>query len=137
MKTLKISFIITTFAVFSIACAQTAAPPKVENPSNAAVNQPKTDAENSSPELAAAKANYEKRCIRCHKENGAGGNVQIETTAIKVPNLLDPRSIAQSDEKYTKRIVNGGDGMPKFKDKLTDAEIAALVQYIRQEFQQK
>jgi mono/diheme cytochrome c family protein len=41
------------------------------------------------------------------------------------------------DEKLVKQITKGGDGMPKFSDKLSAEEINAMVRFVRHEFQGK
>ena len=91
---------------------------------------------NSEPMVAARKV-YGQSCARCHGETGAGGVIQIKDFSLKVPSFQDPRVTSDTDDDYRRRIANGGQGMPKFKDKLTENEIANLVAYIRAEFQSK
>ncbi len=91
----------------------------------------------NSAEMIAARRVYGQSCARCHGETGAGGVLQIKDFSLKVPSFQDSRVISDTDDDYRRRIANGGDGMPKFKDKLSENEIANLVAYIRAEFQSK
>ena len=87
-------------------------------------------------ELADARATFKNTCARCHKEDGTGGPVKLEDgTALKVPNLHDAHAVKRTDEQLTAKIQNGGDGMPRFKDKLDQQKINALVRLIRHDFQ--
>ncbi|MFN2480848.1 MAG: cytochrome c, partial [Pyrinomonadaceae bacterium] len=43
--------------------------------------------------------------------------------------------LKHSDAEYAKQITEGGEGMPKFKDRLTPEQINGLVRFIRSEFQ--
>ena len=88
-------------------------------------------------ELAAAKANYQKTCIACHGETGEGGPVTVEGKRLKVPSFKAAHALKDSDKDFTEQIKEGGDGMPAFKDKLSEQEIADLVKLIRKEFQGK
>ncbi|HEV2830328.1 MAG TPA: cytochrome c [Pyrinomonadaceae bacterium] len=87
-------------------------------------------------EFAFARANYARDCAACHGDEGKGGVVKTtEGTKLKVPSLIAGHALKHLDEDYVDQIENGGDGMPKFKDKLTADEINALVRFIRHEFQ--
>jgi len=87
-------------------------------------------------EFAFARANYAKDCSSCHGEEGKGGLVKTtDGTKLKVPSLIEGHALKHDDDDYVEQIVNGGDGMPEFKDKLKGAEITALVRFIRHEFQ--
>ena len=89
-------------------------------------------------ELAFARANYARDCSACHGGEGKGGVVKTtEGTKLKVPSLIEGHALKHLDEDFVDQIENGGDGMPKFKDKLTADEIKALVRFIRHEFQGK
>ena len=88
--------------------------------------------------LAFARADYARDCAACHGDEGKGGVVKTtEGTRLKVPSLITGHALKHLDEDYVDQIENGGDGMPKFKDKLTANEINALVRFIRHEFQGK
>jgi mono/diheme cytochrome c family protein len=88
-------------------------------------------------EFAAARANYAKHCSVCHGDKGEGGIVKVEDKKLKVPSLREGHALGHPDEKFVKQITNGGDGMPKFSDKLSADEINAMVRFIRHEFQGK
>ena len=86
-------------------------------------------------EFAFARANYAKHCSACHADQGDGGLVKVDNQKLKVPSLKEGRVLKHLDEDYVDQIKNGGDGMPKFKDKLSPDEINAMVRFIRHEFQ--
>jgi mono/diheme cytochrome c family protein len=89
-------------------------------------------------EFAFARANYAKDCSGCHGDEGKGGIVKTpDGSKLKVPSLREGRALKHLDEDYVDQIENGGDGMPKFKDKLKPEEISALVRFIRHEYQGK
>jgi mono/diheme cytochrome c family protein len=88
-------------------------------------------------EFAAARANYAKHCSACHGDEGKGGLVKVENKKLKVPSLKEGHALKDPDEKFVKQITNGGDGMPKFADKLSPEEINAMVRFVRHEFQGK
>jgi mono/diheme cytochrome c family protein len=87
-------------------------------------------------EFVFARANWATDCSGCHGDQGKGGLVKIpDGTKLKVPSLLEGHALKHIDEDYVDQIENGGDGMPKFKDKLTPEEIQTLVKFIRHEIQ--
>ena len=89
-------------------------------------------------EFAFARANYAKDCSSCHGEEGKGGLVKTtDGTKLKVPSLTEGHALKHVDEDFVDQITNGGDGMPKFKDKLSSEEINAMVRFVRHEFQGK
>lgn len=104
-------------------------------PTSAPVSTPAARATATPDELAFARANYAKDCSACHGDQGAGGLVKVEDVDLQVPSLKEGRTLKHLDEDYVHQIEEGGDGMPKFKDKLSPAEINALVRFIRHEFQ--
>lgn len=86
-------------------------------------------------EIAVARKTFEQRCAGCHGVTGQGGAVKVEGKELNVPNLSSEHAREHSDQELIDQITNGGNGMPPFKDKLGQEEIAALVRFIRQEFQ--
>jgi len=72
-----------------------------------------------SSQLAAGKTIFEQNCVRCH---GADGN--------RIP---DWRSTVQkmTDQQIKNQILNGGGGMPAFKDKLTPQQIDGVTAYTK------
>ena len=78
---------------------------------------------------------WKKNCASCHGEDGKGETKAGKTK--KVKNLTDPEVRAKFDRekmiKTTKEGIKGDDGKERMKpyaEKLSDAEIAALTDYI-------
>lgn len=142
MKFFKFSLILSAFALFAFACNQAAT---TNNTSNNAANNAKTVSNANMPtatpldEIAIGKSVFKENCANCHKDSGTGGKVTIEGKTINPDNLTTEKMKNTPDEKYYGYIETGfpEDGMPAFKGKLTDAEIKAVVKYIRKEFQSK
>lgn len=89
-------------------------------------------------EFAFARANFAKDCSACHGQEGKGGIVKTtDGSKLKVPSLTEGHALKHVDEDFVDQITNGGDGMPKFKDKLSPDEIKAMVRFVRHEFQGK
>lgn len=137
MKSIKISFIFSLICV-AIACGG----PGASNTQNsvASNSQPANSATPvSTPvdQLAMGRDLYEQNCAICHKEDGTGGKVTIEDKTLNVDDLTSDKIKKFSDEKITGYIVNGveDEGMPAFKDKLTEAQIREIVTYVRQGIQ--
>ncbi len=84
-------------------------------------------------EMAVGKNLYSVNCAVCHKESGKGGKVTVEGRTIEPDDITTAKMAAKSDEKLFQYIADGfpDDGMPAFKDKLTDTEMKALVKYMR------
>jgi mono/diheme cytochrome c family protein len=103
---------------------------------NNKANMPAANA-NASPadELAAARTTYTQVCSVCHGEQGDGGTVTIEGKKLKVPSLKEGHALNHTDEQLARKINNGGDGMPAFKDRLKPEQISEIVRFVRREFQ--
>jgi mono/diheme cytochrome c family protein len=84
-------------------------------------------------DLAAGHDLYVKNCANCHKESGEGGPTVVDGRKMKPDNLTDDRRKKLSDDKYVKTMVDGieDEGMPSFKDKMSEAEMREVVKYIR------
>lgn len=148
MKLFKLGLLLTALALFIVACAQNAT-----NSNTISVNKNGTsvsygqenansnaNANQTAPandELASAKKIFTEKCVLCHKDNGEGGEVNIEGDKFKVPSFKNEKVAALDDKKYTRVIEEGDDKMPAFKSKLKPEEIAGLIKYIRKEFQGK
>lgn len=138
MRSFKLAIVFCALAVFAASCgtnenqttdttARQATP--TETPT-AATPTPTPD------EFAAARSDYNNTCIRCHKENGEGGTVEIDDgVTLKVPSFKSEDARKDSDKDFIRQINNGGDGMPAFKSRLPPERIADLVRFIRKEFQ--
>ncbi|HEY2867392.1 MAG TPA: cytochrome c [Pyrinomonadaceae bacterium] len=90
-------------------------------------------------DLAMGKELYTKNCANCHKDTGEGGPTVVDGRKMKPDNLTDDRRKRLTDDKYIDTMVKGveDEGMPSFKDKLTDAEMHEIVRYIRVALQQQ
>ncbi len=134
MKLFKLALVISLAALFVAACgnsnAPTANPPIVTNTPAA---PPKAD------EWAATRSLYQASCVNCHKADGTGGSVTFSEgdPPLKVPTLKGEKQANEPDAEYIEQIKEGGDGMPGFKTRLNDGQVAQLVAYIRHEFQGK
>ena len=126
---LVLAVVVAALAVVS--CSK----PANESSKNAPPASPVAKATATPDEFAFARANYAKDCVVCHGEQGTGGPVTVEGVKLKVPSLKEGHPLKHSDEDFVDQIENGGDGMPKFKDKLSPTEISALVRFIRHEIQ--
>lgn len=140
MKILKISFILLALALFILACAKN----KTMSETNVAANAPANAPVNIQPtaamdETASAKKIYVDNCAKCHKEDGAGGKVVIDGETLKAASLISKNIKKDDDEEIFGHIKNGiaDEGMPAFKDRLSDEEIKSVVKYIRINLQNK
>ena len=71
---------------------------------------------------------YATRCASCHGADGSG-------TADVFPALSgDPIVVAEDPTAAILTVLNGRGGMPRWADELSDAEIAAILSYIRTSF---
>ena len=128
-------FALAVSAVFVISACSQSGNSNVNIPRPASVSPAATA---TPDEFAFARANYARDCAACHGDEGKGGVVKTpEGTKLKVPSLIEGHALKHLDEDYVDQIENGGDGMPRFKDKLKADEINALVRFIRHEFQGK
>jgi mono/diheme cytochrome c family protein len=128
--------LLLVYAVFVVGGCST---PANENMNNvpATTTTPAVKATATPDEFAVARANYAKHCSACHGDEGKGGIVKVDKTKLKVPSLREGHATTHPDEKLVKQITNGGDGMPKFSEKLSPEEINAMVRFVRHEFQGK
>lgn len=108
-----------------------------ENVNNVPTATPIAKATATPDEFAFARANYAKHCSKCHGDEGKGGLVKVEDVKLKVPSLVAGHALKHTDEDFVEQINKGGDGMPKFEDKLSPEEINAMVRFVRHEFQGK
>jgi mono/diheme cytochrome c family protein len=155
MNFLKIGLLLSALTLFIFACTQTS-PSNNANNANRASNQAVvTDAtpasvspSNSgkqiesltpgeSSELASAEETFKTVCAKCHKETGEGGETSINGKKVKVPNFKSERMKKDADEDFIDAITNGipEDGMPAFKDRLSEQQVKDLVRYIRTNIQ--
>ncbi len=123
-------------AMFVVSGCSTPANENVNN-TPATTTTPAVKATATPDEFAVARANYAKHCSACHGDEAKGGLVKVDNTKLKVPSLREGHAAQHPDEKLVKQITNGGEGMPKFSDKLSPDEINAMVRFVRHEFQGK
>lgn len=144
MKFFKLSLVLIAFALFALACSQNLPNSNAvsvnNNGTTANYTQTNDNANKATPvndEMAGFKKIYTDKCVLCHKDNGEGGEVDIEGDKFKVPSFKNEKVAALDDKKYTRVIEEGDDKMPAFKNKLKPEEIAGLIKFIRKEFQGK
>jgi len=130
MKNTGLTLLALALVLFAFACASQSTEPTSSS-------TPAASPAASVDEFAAAKANYAKLCTDCHGKTGAGGTVQIDNKNLKVPSLKAGHAVTHTDQRLVKQVIDGGEGMPSFKDKLSTAEAAELVRFIRHDFQGK
>lgn len=136
MKLISLALTCVAITLAASACTETATPTNT-NTSRAAAS-PAAPAATATPDpLATARANFAKNCEGCHGPTGEGGLVKVDNKQIKVPSLKAEHAIKHTDDEITKLIANGEEAMPAFKDKMTAAEIAGMVKFVRSEFQGK
>ena len=135
MTFVRLALLVVVMLLFAVACTK---------PDTAATNQTRPAGSSTAPasatqdEFASARANFKKDCVSCHGEDGTGGPVKLDDgTKLKVPSLREGHALKHQDEEFVKQITNGGDGMPKFGDKLSREQILELTRFIRKEFQNK
>ncbi len=135
MKIIVLALTCVALFLVASACTETATPTNTNTARTAA--SPATAATATPDPLATARANYTKNCEPCHGPNAEGGLVKVEDKKIKVPSLKADHAIKHTDDQITKMITNGEEAMPAFKDKMTQAEIADMVKFVRKQFQGK
>jgi len=138
MKFFKLFLITTALALFALACDNGAPDNRTANTNTrpaATAATPAASSPAAAPdELAAAAGDFARFCIRCHKADGTGGPFELEDGAkLKVPSLRE-HGRKDPDKELADQIVNGGDGMPAFKNRLDEERINSLVRFIRREF---
>lgn len=141
MKIFKTGLVCAAFGLFVFACADNK--PANTNTTNVAVTNTNkaTNAQPTAPAdvLADARKIYADKCANCHKEDGTGGKKEIEGKTFNADNFTTDKMAAMADEKYVDYIKNGvpDEGMPAFKNQLSDEQIKAVIKFIRTEFQKK
>ena len=83
---------------------------------------------------ASAKATFQAKCAMCHGPDGAGSEVG---KSMKVPDLRSEAIQKMPDAELAKTISEGKGGMPPFKSSMSEAQIHALVRYVRSLRQKK
>ena len=139
MKFVKFTFVVIAIALFAFACTQAKKPSvnSTENVNKTVESSPEVKPTEKLDELALGGKIYAEYCVKCHKEDGTGGKVEIDGETIKAENFTSKHAMKESDEEFIEHIKDGieDEGMPSFKDKLSDDEIKTVVNYIRKEIQ--
>ena len=88
-------------------------------------------------ELASGRRIYATSCANCHKEDGSGGEVTVEGRKMNPDDLTSAKVKGFDDAKILRYIMNGvpDEGMPAFKDKLSEAEMRDVLKFIRVDLQ--
>lgn len=71
-------------------------------------------------------------CKSCHGEKGKGDGVAAVAFNPKPTDFADESVVKKPDNELASAILNGKGGMPGFKGQLSQAQVAALVEYIRE-----
>lgn len=86
--------------------------------------------------VADVRSIYAKECQNCHGVDGLGGPVKLEDgKTLKVPSFRAGHALRHTDSDFRRQVMEGGDGMPAFKDKLSPQQIDEMIRFVRQEFQ--
>jgi mono/diheme cytochrome c family protein len=136
MKIIKLILMVVTISTFIIACAKSSNENKPAETVNANVPanvQPAATVD----EMAATRTIYKEKCAKCHKEDGTGGEVEIDGEKLKAANFTSEKMKKMDDEKYLKATTKGvkDEGMPAFENILSESEIKNVVKFIRSNFQ--
>lgn len=133
---MKFFMLLTVFAAvfLFLGCGQTP-PPKTAT--NIDAVKPALPTQSPTDQLAQGRKIYMDNCAACHKEDGTGGKIEIEGKSISPDDLTSAKIKAFDDKKITSYIYKGieDEGMPAFKDKLSEAEIREVVRYVRADIQ--
>lgn len=129
---LKLSALAAFAILFIVACGGTG---------NVATNtKPASPAATTPPPTAVAQITskhpiqlYAESCAACHKETGKGGKITVDGKTINPDDLTSEKMAAKTDAQLVKYITDGipDEGMPAFKDKLSEKDILNLVIHIR------
>jgi len=136
MKLLKCGIGFVGIALFIAACAanntNTNSVAVTNNANTAARVQPTANID----EVALGRKVFEQNCAICHKDDGTGGTVEIEGKKLDPDDLTSNKIKKFTDDKIIGYIMLGvpDEGMPAFKNKLSEAEIRDVVKYIRTQF---
>jgi mono/diheme cytochrome c family protein len=137
MKNLKL-FLLGSCILSALGCGA-GAPVNNTSTANANASTPAASSAAPSPadEVAMGRNLYKQNCAICHKEEGTGGKTTFEGKTLDPDDLTSDKIKKFSDEKISGYIINGvvDEGMPAFKDKLSEAQVKEIVAYIRTDLQ--
>ena len=93
--------------------------------------KPAAHSEDASPRDTDASVLYAKNCATCHGKDGQANTFKSKHH-LHARNLTDAAwQTSVSDERLFNSIMNGRDRMPAFGKKFSEAQINALVAYVR------
>lgn len=72
---------------------------------------------------------YKSKCAMCHGPDGTAATPMGKM--MKIPSFKDPAVVKATDAALIETTKNGKGKMPAYNGKLTDAQIKAVVSYIR------
>jgi mono/diheme cytochrome c family protein len=72
---------------------------------------------------------FKAKCAMCHGADGSASTGMGKTMGLKP--LSSPEVQNMSDADLTALVTNGKGKMPAYKGKLSDADIAAVVKYVK------
>src|SRR6266404_587485 len=86
--------------------------------------------ESSSTSSSDARTTFDAKCAKCHGKDGRAKGLLSKAKGIR--NLTDAKWQEDvTDERLFNSISNGRGKMPSFKKQLSEADINALVAYVR------
>ncbi len=135
MKTFVKLILVAAAVLFVFACGSPNDTSKNTNvPANDQTSARSTPLAKPTIDEVAMGANvFETNCVACHKPEGTGGKVTIEGKTLDAANLTSGHDKKHDDATLIQHIMEGDeeDGMPAFKDKLSEGELRAVVAHIR------
>jgi cytochrome c6 len=72
---------------------------------------------------------YKTKCAQCHGADGSGSTSMGKTMGLKPLSSAEVQGMSDAD--LTALITNGKGKMLAYKSKLSDADISALVKYVK------
>jgi len=75
-----------------------------------------------------AEKTYKAKCAGCHGADGSGNPVLVKTLGVR--DFQSPEVQKESEAELADIIAKGKNKMPKYGDKLKDAEIKDLATYV-------
>jgi len=130
MKFRTTALLTALFAIFGTSCSK-----QTGSTTNRNANSSISSSATPDP-FAATRGVFAKNCQTCHGVDGKGGPVKLEDgTRLRVPSFREGHALRHPDSDFRKQIIEGGDGMPSFKSKLSSQQVDDLIKFIRQEFE--
>ena len=135
MKPFQLIVVAVFVALLAVACSNQTSTNMSASPT--AGSSPVAAVAPTTDEFAATRVVFKEQCSKCHGDNGEGGPVTVEGKKLRVPTFKSGHALKHTDEDFHDQIMNGGDGMPPFKAKLTPDQVNELVRFVRKQFQGK